>query len=370
MKTSKPISGVIYRDDEEYPKLLKKIGKQAPKQLYFKVKSSYKRRFDARETNFFESFSPIRASREQLAHTYDSKKLSFSHNLEHNLDLSIFDNCLAVVGTRKLTSYGRQIIEQLVGKIALSGVTIVSGFMYGGDAAAHQAALKAGGRTIAVMPCGINRIHPEDQVKLYQEILDNNGLIISEHQGNMAPVLWTYPQRNRIIAGLSKALLIIEAGDKSGCLITANYARKFKRKIFVVPGQITSSVSKGSNALIKQGAEMVLEADDILKHYRSGLVGLTLRETNFFESLSPIPPAAGQYVHAYDSKKLSLSRKMQDKDPGGIEKQILDLLSRESLGADELSRQLGMPIPELSVKLSAMEMRGIIKLRGNKYVAN
>lgn len=300
---------VIYKDDKEYPKLLKRIGKQTPKCLYFKG----------------------------------------------NWDKEIFNNCLAVVGTRKLTSYGRQTIEQLVGKITLAGITIVSGFMYGGDAAAHQATLKAGGRTIAVMPCGIDRVHPEDQSELYQEILDNNGLVLSEYKGNMAPVLWTYPQRNRIIAGLSKALLIIEAGDKSGCLIIANYARKFKRKIFVAPGQITSSVSKGSNVLIKQGAEMVLEADDILKHYAH-------------------VPARSAYAQrrraGYDSKKLPFSRNTLGESPGNIEEQILDLLGRESLGADELSRQLGMPISELSVKLSAMEMRGIIKLNSGKYVAN
>jgi len=220
------MSNVIYKDDKEYPSLLKKIGKDAPKQLYCK-KSAY------------------------------------------SFDKSIFENCLAVVGSRKLTHYGKQAIERIVGELALAGITIVSGFMYGGDAVAHQTAVKVKGRTIAVMPCGVDRISPEDQEELYNEIIENNGMIISEYEGNMAPALWTYPRRNRIVAGLSKAVLVIEAGEKSGSLITANLAKKFKRKIFAVPGPITSSVSIGTNMLIKEGAEMVTEARDILRWFRN-----------------------------------------------------------------------------------------------------
>ncbi len=315
------MSNIIYIDDEKYPKLLKQIGKEAPKQLYFKT---------------------------------------------NTLKTNIFDNCLTVVGSRKLTSYGKQAMEELVGKIALAGITIVSGFMYGGDAVAHQAAIKAGGRTIAVMPCGIDRISPEYQKELYQEILDNNGLIMSEYKGNMAPTLWTYPQRNRIAAGLSKALLVVEAGKKSGCLITANYAKKFKRKVFAVPGPITSSITKGSNALIREGAEMVLSAKDVLKYYRSDLA---LRKTNFFESLSP-SQQAGEHAQTSRFKNLPSKLRALNKNPKNIEEQIIDLLKREPLGADELSRQLEMPVSELGVKLSILEMHEIIKLRGNKYGIN
>ena len=209
-------------NDEKYPKLLKEINKQAPKKLYFKG----------------------------------------------SLDNEIFENCLAVVGSRKLTSYGKKVIEQIVTEIANKGITIVSGFMYGGDEAAHRAAIKAGGRTIAVMPCGIDLIHPEYQEKLYYQIQENKGLIISEYPENFPPEKWTYPKRNRIVAGLSKAVLVVEAGLNSGTLITAEFARKFKRKIFSVPGPIYSEVSKGSNLLIKKGAAMVTEAQDILKYYQ------------------------------------------------------------------------------------------------------
>src|SRR3989344_2475337 len=214
---------IITISDKKYPKLLKKIGKTAPKQLYYKG--------------------------------------------AWNDD--IFKNCLAVVGSRHMTNYGRQVTEKIVGEAASAGITIVSGFMYGIDAAAHKAALRVGGRTIAVMPCGIDLIHPEYQQDLYAEILKNKGLIISEYEGNFAPTLWTYPQRNRIAAGLSKAALIIEAGEKSGSLITANLAKKYKRKVFVIPGPITSENSKGIMQLIKEGAEAVSSAEDILREYDS-----------------------------------------------------------------------------------------------------
>src|SRR3989344_6313257 len=161
-------------------------------------------------------------------------------------DASIFENCLAVVGSRRLTYYGKKATEQLVTEVAAAGITIVSGFMYGGDEAAHSAAVKAGGRTIAVMPCGINLIHPASQKKLYREILDNNGLIISEYEGALQPQTYTYIQRDRIVAGLAKAVLVTEAALNSGSLITASYAKKYGRKVFALPGQITSEVSQGT----------------------------------------------------------------------------------------------------------------------------
>lgn len=180
---------LITISDNKYPKLLKEIGKDAPKKLYYKGK-------------------------------WDEK---------------IFKNCLAVVGSRMMTAYGKRVVEQIVTEVAAAGLTIVSGFMYGVDAASHQAALKAGGRTIAIMPCGIDLIHPQYQQDLYVEILNNQGLIISEYEGTFLPVNWTYPRRNRIIAAMSQAVLIVEAGEKSGSLITANFAKKFGGRVFAVP---------------------------------------------------------------------------------------------------------------------------------------
>ena len=349
------INNVFYRDDEEYPELLRQI-KGAPKQLYYK--GNWDRR--SSRSDFFDRFSPEGALRV-------SKK---SKPLASDSAQNIFENCLAVIGSRKLTSYGKQVIERLVGEIAMNNITIVSGFMYGGDAIAHKTTIEAGGRTIAVMPCGIDKIHPEDQEDLYNEILENNGLIISEYEGDMGPALWTYPQRNRIVAGLSKALLVVEAGEKSGCLITANCAKKFDRKIFVVPGPITSSVSKGSNVLIKEGAEMVLSAKDVLEYYQEGSSYL-----DFFERFSP----KGTLRVSKKSKTLTsnlrsdASQKIQNHHSSHLrsfEKQILELLERESLGIDEMSRNLEISSSELGVKLSMMEIQGSIKLRGNKYGVN
>jgi len=286
---------IIALDDKKYPALLHEIGKDAPKQLYFKG----------------------------------------------SWDEAIFENCLAVVGSRHMTTYGKQVVERIVSEAASAGVTIVSGFMYGVDAEAHKAALRVGGRTIAVMPCGIDLIHPEHQQDLYIEILNNNSLVISEYEGDMAPVLWTYPRRNRIVAGLSQAVLVVEAGEKSGSLITANFAKKYNRKVFVVPGPITSENSKGIMQLIKEGATPISSANDILQIFGSD----GYREVR--------PP------DKFDGRS--------DLKTSSFEAEILNQLQREGLNADSLSRILNKSAAELGVILSTMELRGIIKQEGSKY---
>jgi len=255
----------------------------------------------------------------------------------------IFENCLAVVGSRHLTHYGRQATERIVTECAAAGITIVSGFMYGGDEAAHSSAVKAGGKTIAVMPCGIDRIHPESQKKLYKEILDKNGLIISEYPGMDQPQQWTYIQRDRIVAGLCKAVLVTEAALNSGSLITASYAKKFGRKIFAIPGPITSEVSKGTIKLIKEGAEPVTESKDIL---------------DFFGLL----PARRSFSKGGSSKPISTGDALQDK--------IIDQLRREPLKADEMARLFAVPVAQLGTTLSLMQLKGFINLADGKYYLN
>ena len=287
---------LISIEDKKYPELLKEIGKTAPKQLHYKG----------------------------------------------NWDGDIFENCLAVVGSRRMTTYGKQVVERIVGEAAAAGITIVSGFMYGVDAAAHKTALNFGGRTIAVMPCGIDLIHPKYQQDLYVEILNNNGLVVSEYEGDRRPANWTYPQRNKIVAGLSKATLIVEAGEKSGSLITARLAQKFKRKLFVVPGPITSENSKGIMQLIKDGATPISSAKDILQYY------------NLNKKL----------------ERLDLSKDGKD---GGVrplqslEGEIVSQLQRESLDIDTIAREFSMPVAKIGTILSMMQLKGQIKLEGNKY---
>ena len=283
---------LIAKGDSNYPKLLKEIGKEAPKALYYKGV----------------------------------------------LDDNIFKNCLAVVGSRRMTTYGKDVIEKIVGEVAAAGLTIVSGFMYGCDAQAHKVALRFGGRTIAVMPCGIDKIHPSHQVELYHDILNKKGLAISEYDGGVLPTNWMYPRRNRIVAGLSRAVLIIEAALGSGSLITANWARKFGRKIFVVPGPITSENSKGIMQLLKEGAGAVSGAEDILKYYK-------------VKSDSAWP----------FSKKVSQNYKPT------IEQEVLNRLKLEAVGVDDLARTIQKKASELGVILSMMELRGQIKQEGGKY---
>jgi len=255
-----------------------------------------------------------------------------------NWDEEIFSNCLAVVGSRHLTSYGRRITEQLVSQIAGAGITIVSGFMYGGDEAAHKATVQVGGRTIAVMPCGINIVHPEYQTDLYDEIQRKNGLIISEYEGDFLPTNFTFVQRDRIVAGLSKAVLVTEAALKSGSLITASYAKKFGRKIFAVPGQITSSVSAGTNKLIKEGAEVVTCAEDILNFYK---IKGSPTSQNFVKS---------DFTGTSD-----------------LEEKILAHLRRESMDADTIARTLEIPAAKIGTTLTLMQLKNIISQNSGKY---
>ena len=255
-----------------------------------------------------------------------------------NWDEEIFSNCLAVVGSRHLTSYGRRITEQLVSQIAGAGITIVSGFMYGGDEAAHKATVQVGGRTIAVMPCGINIVHPEYQTDLYDEIQRKNGLIISEYEGDFLPTNFTFVQRDRIVAGLSKAVLVTEAALKSGSLITASYAKKFGRKIFAVPGQITSSVSAGTNKLIKEGAEVVTCAEDILNFYK--IKG---------------SPTSQKFV------------KSDFTGTSDLEEKILAHLRRESMDADTIARTLEIPAAKIGTTLTLMQLKNIISQNSGKY---
>ncbi|HBF13684.1 MAG: DNA protecting protein DprA [Candidatus Staskawiczbacteria bacterium RIFOXYB2_FULL_32_9] len=280
----------------------------------------------------------------KLQQSLGPKKLYYKGNWSNE----IFANCLAVVGSRHLTTYGRKATEQLITPIASAGVTIVSGFMYGGDEAAHSATVRCKGRTIAVMPCGINRIHPANQVKLYNEILEKDGLIISEYEGDIQPQTFTYIQRDRIVAGLCKAVLVTEAALNSGSLITAGYAKKFGKKIFALPGQITSEVSKGTLKLIKEGAEAVSEAKDILDFYKM----------NPTDRL----PMSNGFSEAKGVKTIFGSK--------GLEQKIFEQLKRESMKADEMARLFSVPVAELGTILTIMQLKGFINQEGDKYFIN
>lgn len=247
---------------------------------------------------------------------------------------------LAIVGTRKFTSYGRQAAEQIAAGLALNKLTVVSGLAMGIDALAHEAALRNSGRTIAVLGSGLDKrsIYPSANRYLAEKITAAEGAVISEFPLGTPPLRHHFPQRNRLISGLSLGTLVIEAGEKSGALITAKFALEQNREVFAVPGSIYSPASLGPNNLIKEGARAVLKVEDILET-------LDLKSiTNYIDNKKIIPATAE-------------------------EEKILACLSFEPLHIDEIIRQSGLPPSATGSTLTLMEMKGMAKnLGGMKYV--
>lgn len=246
---------------------------------------------------------------------------------------------LAVVGTRRLTSYGQQVAPQIVYDLAKAGLTIVSGLAVGIDTLAHQAALEAKGRTIAVLGSGIDdkSIYPFCNKKLAQKIIQS-GALISEFEPGTPPLAQHFPSRNRIISGLSLGVLVIEAGFRSGALITARCALDQDREVFAIPGSIFSEKSQGPNNLIKMGAKMVIEANDILEE-------LNLSQTIEFIETKKIVPETVE------------------------EAKILKLLSHEPIHIDQLTKQVNLNVSQVNSAIIMMEMKGMIRnLGGMNYV--
>jgi DNA processing protein len=234
--------------------------------------------------------------------------------------------CFAVVGTRSFTAYGREATRGIVPGLARH-FTIVSGLALGIDGIAHRATLDSGGKTIAVIGSGINLITPETNIRLGQDILKNDGLIISEHPGKKPANKGSFPERNRIISGLSKGTLIIEADEKSGSLITARLAGEQNRDVFAVPGSIFSSKAMGPHKLIRAGAKLVASSQDILDEY----------------SFLPL------------GKRPTLSTD----DP--IHSAILAILETHGpLAIDAIIEHSEKSAPEIMAALSVLEIKGIV----------
>lgn len=252
-----------------------------------------------------------------------------------NLKNVDFDKCLAVVGSRRMTSYGRQVIDKFMPDLVASGVTIVSGFMYGVDAYAHSSCVDLGGKTIAVLANGLDICYPPENEKLYKQILESNGVVMSEYPLGRKPHLWTFPRRNRIVAAMSlMGTLVIEAGEKSGSLITARIASKLKRKVYAVPGPITSKVSIGTNYLIqKRKATMVNNVANLVKVEHKTIQDDSIKPTS------------------------------------SLEAKIYQTLTRENCTLDELSAILDIDISTLSTQVSLMSLKGSIEEIGGKLIA-
>lgn len=243
---------------------------------------------------------------------------------------------LTVVGSRKFSSYGRDVCEKIITGLAGYPIAIISGLALGIDTIAHKTALKARLPTIGIPGSGLDRsvLHPHSNRRLADEIVASGGSLLSEFPPTMPAGLHTFPRRNRIMAGLARATLVIEAGEKSGTLITARLATEYNRDCFAVPGSIFSPSSQGANWLIKQGATPITSSEDILSAFNLETEGLF-------------------------SSKNKLSAQLLELSPA--EQKILNIIMIEPLPRDLLIEELSLPIHEANTLLSTMEIKGLIK---------
>ncbi|MEN4010946.1 MAG: DNA-processing protein DprA [Bellilinea sp.] len=236
---------------------------------------------------------------------------------------------VAIVGTRRATSYGRQVTEELAAFLARNQVTIISGMARGTDAVAHQAAIAAGGRTIAVLGSGLDVIYPPEHRKLAEDI-NRSGAVVSDYPPGTPPESSNFPPRNRIISGLSLATVVIEAGDTSGALITASFAADQGREVLAVPGNIHSPASKGVNRLIQNGARPLLTPQDVLE-------ALNINQVN----------------------TQRIARRTLPADE--TENRLMALMKDGCISVDEISFLSGLPIEKVSATLAMMELKGLAR---------
>jgi DNA processing protein len=260
---------------------------------------------------------------------------------------------VAVVGSRSHTAYGQMAAERLAYEIAEGGGYIVSGMARGIDAAAHRGALRAGKPTTAVLGCGPDIIYPKENARLYEDIL-YNGCIMSEYPPGSEPLTFHFPERNRIVSGLSLGVLVVEAGRKSGALITANLAADQGRDVFAVPGNIDAPGSEGTNGLIKTGAKLVTSGREVLSEY-AGLFPEKLNDSTRAEDI-------------LDSK--ANSSNSLTKDFTELQLKIIVSIAKKPLHIDEIIETCGLTAPEALAELTVLEIEGAVaQLPGKRFSA-
>jgi DNA processing protein len=230
---------------------------------------------------------------------------------------------VAIVGARSCSAYGAQVARSLAGELAAAGLVVVSGLARGIDAEAHRGTLAVSGRTVAVLGCGIDRDYPRSHSELARRIRAD-GAVVSEYPPGVEPAPWRFPARNRIIAGLCAATVVVEARERSGALITADFALELGRDVFAVPGEITSALSAGTNDLLRQGAAPLLSATDVLA------------ALGFESDVRPLPPLS----------------------PAGA--QVLRILADGPRDADAVSRSSGRSTAEIAAVLVELELAGVV----------
>jgi DNA processing protein len=237
--------------------------------------------------------------------------------------------CLAVVGTRRATVYGRQVTEEMVEDLSRNKITVVSGLARGIDTVAHRRTLEAGGRTVAIFACGLDTIYPGENAGLAKNIT-SQGALISEYPLGVKPRPDNFPRRNRIMSGMSLGVLVIEADEVSGAMITAHMALEQNREVFAIPGSILSPMSRGTNSLIQEGAKLVRSCTDILEE-------LNMTVSDHQIEMKEIEPASD------------------------IEALMLQQLSAEPTHIDQVCRACGLPISTVSSTLAIMELKGMVR---------
>lgn len=245
---------------------------------------------------------------------------------------------VAVVGTRRVSAYGRQMAEEIAGTLARSGVTVVSGLARGVDAIAHQTCLNAGGRTVAVLGSGVDRIYPPENRKLADQIIAR-GALVSDYSPGTPPEGVNFPPRNRIISGLSMAVVVVEAGETSGALITASFAAEQGREVFALPGNVTAPQSRGTNRLIRDGAHPLLDPAEILE-------ALELEMVTQHRTARVVLPS------------------------DALEARLFETLGSEPLHVDDIRARTELPIEKVTATLAMMELKGMVRqVGGMHYVA-
>jgi DNA processing protein len=255
-------------------------------------------------------------------------------------------SAVALVGSRHCTDYGRRLAARLATGLARAGVTVVSGLARGIDGAAHRAALEAGGRTLAVLAGGLSRIYPPEHTDLAREV-EAAGAVLTEASMDQEPLAGLFPVRNRIISGLSKIVVLVEAAQKSGALITASHAAEQGRTVLAVPGSVEAATSGGCHELIRKGAVLCRGVEDILEELH-GVSAMALAEKQAASAAPPAPPGP----------------------PPGLDdnqRRIWEMLT-EACHLDQLVQRLGLTVPQVSGALMMMEMRKVVRrLPGNRY---
>lgn len=250
---------------------------------------------------------------------------------------------VAIVGTRHASQYGKKQATRLATSLAQAGITVVSGMARGIDTAAHQAALSAGGRTIAVLASGVLQPYPPENAKLAQQIA-TQGCVLSETAPTMPPMSGMFPQRNRIISGLTLGAIVVEAADRSGALITARHAWEQNREVFAVPGSVDSRVSNGPHRLIRDGAKLVSSIEDVL------------------EELGPL-------AHVSERADGSIVRVPAEVTLNEVENKVLQAIQTEGSLIDDVTEASGLPVHRVLSTISVLEMRSLIRRVGGNRIA-